>query len=174
MKLSNYRNALPPNALHFKPEFWILMLHFTHFFSRYAANKNAAVNVKILHELFFYFECCIIKIIKKNWTLKRVKNEFNKLALKLKILTLHACIMSEERWYGDRSILKLMINSKYHFNSKILMDNFSNTWTIIQLGGQLDKKIVHQSDIYNCPWTIVHEWYKTLFYIFNAAFIPKF
>ena len=31
------------------------------------------------------------------------------------------------------------------------MDNFSNTWTIIQLGGQLDKKNVHQSDIYNCP-----------------------
>ncbi|RMZ96338.1 hypothetical protein BpHYR1_018019 [Brachionus plicatilis] len=41
------------------------------------------------------------------------------------------------------------------------MDNFSKTWTIIQLGGQLDKIIVHQSDIYNCLWTIVHEWYKT-------------
>ncbi|RNA07247.1 hypothetical protein BpHYR1_019693 [Brachionus plicatilis] len=27
-----YRNALPPNALHLKPEFWILMLHLTHFF----------------------------------------------------------------------------------------------------------------------------------------------
>ncbi|RNA30269.1 hypothetical protein BpHYR1_039445, partial [Brachionus plicatilis] len=44
----NYRNVLPPNALHFKPEFWILMLHLTHFFSRYAATKNAAVNIKIL------------------------------------------------------------------------------------------------------------------------------
>ncbi|RNA20349.1 hypothetical protein BpHYR1_018342 [Brachionus plicatilis] len=30
--VSMYRNALPPNALHFKPEFWILMLHLTHFF----------------------------------------------------------------------------------------------------------------------------------------------
>ncbi|RNA41921.1 hypothetical protein BpHYR1_021514 [Brachionus plicatilis] len=84
---------------------------------------------------FFYFECCIIKIIKKNWTLKSSQRIWKKsglnAALKSRILKINAAL-------GGKALRYLIfLHFVLFFCSELLKNDFSKVFDSNKMKNQL-------------------------------------